>query len=262
MHRVVCACPRRSILSSAILVVAVVFAGSMFASPAWGQSAPREYTQSEVEAGRRLFEAGCASCHGDEGEGGLGPDITEAGAAAAHFQLTTGRMPLADPGAQAMRKEPAYSETQIDQLIAYVASLGDGPAIPAVDLSGTNLSTGAELFIANCSPCHGATGNGGATGRGSLAPSLHPSEPVIVAEAMITGPGQMPNFGFDAATRNEIIRYVRFLQARPNPGGADLGGIGPVPEGFAGLAIGMGALVLIALFIGKGRAHARGGVES
>ncbi len=249
-------------VGAVLLLAVLVTAGSpAVASAARVQDAPRRYSQSEVEAGRRIFEAGCASCHGEGGEGGLGPDIRDAGAASAHFQLTTGRMPLADPDAQAVRKEPAYSEAQIDQLIAYVASLGSGPAIPTVDLSGTNLSTGAELFIANCSPCHGATANGGATGRGSLAPSLHPSKPLIVAEAMITGPGQMPNFGFDAATRNQIIRYVRYLQTRPNPGGADLGGIGPVPEGFAGLAIGMGALVLIALFIGKERAHARGGIE-
>ncbi len=239
-----------------------IAAGSTTVTSADAQDAQRRYTRLEVAAGRSLFEAGCASCHGDDGEGGLGPDIRAAGAAAAHFQLTTGRMPLADPDAQAVRKEPAYTDPQINKLIAYVASLGNGPAIPTVDLDGTNLSTGAELFIANCSPCHGATGNGGATGRGSLAPSLHSSEPLIVAEAIITGPGQMPNFGFDADTRNEIIRYVRYLQARRNPGGADLGGIGPVPEGFAGLAIGMGALVLIALFIGKERAHARGGVES
>ncbi|MDQ3751635.1 MAG: c-type cytochrome [Actinomycetota bacterium] len=245
-----------------LLLVVLIAAGSASVASARSQEAPRRYTQAQVAAGRRIYEAGCASCHGANGEGGLGPDIREAGAAAAHFQITTGRMPLSNPDAQAVRKEPAYSEPQIDQLIAYVASLGNGPGIPTVDLDGTNLATGAELFIANCSPCHGATANGGATGRGSLAPSLHSSEPLIVAEAMITGPGQMPNFGFDPATRNEIIRYVRYLQARRNPGGADLGGIGPVPEGFAGLAIGMGALVLIALFIGKQRGHAHGGVES
>ncbi len=249
-------------IAALLPLVVLIGAGSIAVADARSQNAPHRYTEAQIAAGRRIFEAGCASCHGDNGEGGLGPDIREAGAAAAHFQLTTGRMPLSDPDAQAVRKEPAYSESQIDQLIAYVASLGNGPSIPTVDLDGTNLSTGAELFIANCSPCHGATANGGATGRGSLAPSLHSSEPLIVAEAMITGPGQMPNFSFDPATRNEIIRYVRYLQARRNPGGADLGGIGPVPEGFAGLAIGMGALVLIALFIGKQRGHAHGGVES
>ncbi|MBA2273519.1 MAG: cytochrome c [Actinobacteria bacterium] len=68
------ACARGSALPLAVLAVV---AGSMLASPAWGQSAPRDYTQSETEAGRRLFEAGCASCHGDNGEGGLGPDIRE-----------------------------------------------------------------------------------------------------------------------------------------------------------------------------------------
>ena len=240
-------------IAALLPLVVLIGAGSTSVALARSEGAQSRYTEAEVAAGRRIYEAGCASCHGDNGEGGLGPDIREAGAAAAHFQLTTGRMPLSDPDAQAVRKEPAYSERQIDQLIAYVASLGNGPAIPTVDLDGTSLSIGAELFIANCSPCHGATANGGATGRGSLAPSLHSSEPLIVAEAMITGPGQMPNFGFDTATRNEIIRYVRYLQARRNPGGADLGGIGPVPEGFAGLAIGMGALVLIALFIGKQR---------
>jgi ubiquinol-cytochrome c reductase cytochrome c subunit len=225
------------------------------------QEASEETTK--IEKGREIFQASCASCHGQGGEGmeGLGPSLIGVGAASADFYLSTGRMPLADPDMQAVRREPAYTPAQIDQITAYVASLGGGPDVPDVDLDGGDLSSGQQLFVANCSPCHGATANGGATGRGAIAPSLLSSEPVIVAEAIIIGPGQMPRFGFTTQERNEVVRFVQYLRERNNPGGADLGGIGPVPEGFVGLGIGLGALVIVALILGKERAKAQGGLE-
>ncbi|MGH8975519.1 MAG: c-type cytochrome, partial [Acidimicrobiia bacterium] len=83
--------------------------------------------------GRVMYETGCSSCHGLEGEGTrLGPPLIGVGAAAADFYLSTGRMPLDEPRAQAVRKPPAYSPAQIRAITAYVAGLGGGPAIPAV----------------------------------------------------------------------------------------------------------------------------------
>ncbi|MBA3430743.1 MAG: c-type cytochrome [Actinobacteria bacterium] len=226
------------------------------------QEASQEDTT--IEKGAEIFQASCASCHGEGGEGKnvLGPSLIGVGAASADFWVSTGRMPLADPDAQALRKEPAYTPGEIDQIVAYVASLDVGPEIPEVDLEGADLSDGQQSFIANCSPCHGATGNGGASGKGSLAPSLYAAEPVTVAEAVLIGPGQMPKFEFTTEERNDVGRFVEYLRERNNPGGADLGGIGPVPEGFVGLGIGLGALVIVALILGKERAKAPGGLES
>lgn len=201
--------------------------------------------QDEPELGERLFLQSCASCHGPSGRGTeLGPSLQSSGAASAHFQLSTGRMPLADPEESPSRKEPAFADAEIDALVDYVASLGSGPPIPDVVPAAASLSAGGELFVANCAPCHGATGNGGAVGGGAFAPSLLAATPVQIAEAMITGPGEMPIFDFPDDERDAVVRYVGYLQTEPDPGGLDIGGVGPVPEGFVAWVVGTGALVL------------------
>ena len=87
--------------------------------------------------GKALFLVGCASCHGKNAEGistakggQYGPSLVGVGAAAVDFQVGTGRMPMAQPGAQALRKPPVYDQEEIEALAAYVASLGPGPAVP------------------------------------------------------------------------------------------------------------------------------------
>src|SRR5438477_687078 len=116
-----------------------------------------------IARGREIFLTGCSSCHGSEGQGVTaangqvrGPSIITAGAAGAYFQLSTGRMPAAASAGQAERKPPVYSAADIDLLVAYVASLGDGPALPGVDVTHGNLAVGGELFRANCAACHSA----------------------------------------------------------------------------------------------------------
>jgi ubiquinol-cytochrome c reductase cytochrome c subunit len=47
---------------------------------------------------------------------------------------------------------------------------------------------------------------------------------------------------------------VRFLQEGEDPGGFTLGRVGPIPEGFVAIAVGLGATSLGALWIGKRRA--------
>ena len=207
----------------------------------------------QFQAGQELYEQSCASCHGPDGAGTSGfPSLTDAGAAAADFQLSTGRMPYAGPpGTQTKRKPPAFDEEQRQQIVAFVASLGDGPEIPSVSISSDLLSRGQALFVANCAPCHNATGNGGAVGGGALAPPLNVATPVQVVEAMLTGPGQMPVFDFAEEDANAVATYADYLQHAPTPGGFSIGGIGPVPEGFVAWVFGAGALLVIVYLIGR-----------
>ena len=112
--------------------------------------------QPVVDAGRQLFVANCASCHGPQGEGASGgPSLVGVGAASADFYLRTGRMPLSAPGQQAVRQAPHFGDPEIEALVAYVASLGDGPPIPQVSAGG-DLHRGWQLFQANCAACHNA----------------------------------------------------------------------------------------------------------
>ncbi len=202
-----------------------------------------------VQRGRELFATSCSSCHGASGRGtGQGPTLVRAGAASASFQLTTGRMPLTDPGAQPVRKPPAFKSREIDALVAYVASLGNGPTIPHVDIAKGNLSGGGTLFRFNCAACHSSTGVGGALSYGSDAPSLKAATPTQIGEAIRVGPGQMPVFGPDTLSSkqvNSIARYVTYLQEPDDPGGLSLGRIGPITEGMVALLIGIPLLLFV-----------------
>jgi ubiquinol-cytochrome c reductase cytochrome c subunit len=64
----------------------------------------------------------------------------------------------------------------------------------------------------------------------------------------------MPKFQFADADRDAIIAYLGYLRSEPTPGGAPIGGIGPVAEGFVSVVGGLTALVLVARFVGR-RSH-------
>lgn len=218
--------------------------------------APPAPAATPEEAGRQLFVTGCSSCHGLDGRGtDRGPTLERSGAAAAYYYLSTGRMPLAAEG-QPTRKEPAFNPEQIDLLTDYVASLGDGPPVPEVDASHGDLARGGELFRADCAGCHSAAGIGGALSYGGYAPPLTDSEPGQIAAAVRVGPGNMPLFGPETLDDEELaslVRYVRFLQEAPTPGGGRLGGAGAIPEGFVGWVFGVGACIAAAVWIGAKR---------
>jgi ubiquinol-cytochrome c reductase cytochrome c subunit len=206
----------------------------------------------DTAAGRQLYLTGCVSCHGDAGQGtAQGPPLIGVGAAAADFMLRTGRMPLDEPGHQAIRKEPAYDDEQIGQLVAYVASLGAGPEIPQVDPDTGDLAVGGEIFRQNCAACHQAAGSGGALSSGEIAPDLYQATATEVGEAVRIGPGEMPVFGPDVIADDQLsslARYVLQLDDPESPGGLQLP-TGPVAEGFVALLVGLGGLMLVARWV-------------
>lgn len=216
---------------------------------------PSAPSAADVDAGGQLFALACTTCHGVEGEGvpGRGPTLVGVGAASADFYLSTGRMPLDRPRTQAERKRVAYSPAEIRRLVAFVASLGPGPAVPTVDTSLADLAEGNRLYANNCAPCHSSAAAGGALGHAVYAPPLDRATPVQVAEAVRTGPGAMPVFGpdtFDGAQLASIVRYVGYLHHPDDRGGLALGHLGPIPEGFVAWVIGLGAMLVAVRWIG------------
>jgi ubiquinol-cytochrome c reductase cytochrome c subunit len=198
-----------------------------------------------------LYLQNCATCHGPQGQGtDAGPSLLGAGAAAADFYLSTGRMPLGAPGQRPIRQTPKFNEAQIASLVAYVASFGPGPSVPQVT-NGGDVHRGFELYNANCAACHAATGAGNAVGGGFYAVGLGQATDRQIAEAMLVGPGVMPKFSFKDSDQAALIAYIGFLRAAPTPGGAPIGGIGPVAEGFVAVVIGLSLLVLVAVFVGR-----------
>lgn len=221
-----------------------------------GQTGRPSAGAGDVGRGRELFITGCSSCHGIRAEGTRrGPSLLGVGAASVDFWVSTGRMPLRTSKRQAVRKPPAYSQPQIDDLIAYVTSLKPGgPAIPTLELTSGDLVEGGELFRGNCAACHGAAGIGGALASGRRAPPLRPASVRQVGEAVRIGPGAMPNFGPDVFSDEQlssIVSYVELLDHPDDRGGSGLGHVGPIPEGLVGWLVGLGALLLACYWIGE-----------
>ncbi|MGH9050319.1 MAG: cytochrome bc1 complex diheme cytochrome c subunit [Acidimicrobiia bacterium] len=241
-------------LTAAALVVGLVSAGAAPRSPRQAVAFPNGGGDGGlVERGHELFLTGCSSCHGVDGEGtDQAPGLVGVGAASADFQLSTGRMPNTEPNRQAVPKPPAYDREEIDALVAYVASLGDGPAIPDIDDPPGDLVGGGRLFTLNCAACHSSAGNGGALSSGRNAPTLHGATRVQVAEAIRTGPGPMPVFGPETLSDkqvNSIVEYVHYLRDPEDPGGLDLGLVGPITEGLVALLFGLVVLAFVCKWI-------------
>jgi ubiquinol-cytochrome c reductase cytochrome c subunit len=213
--------------------------------------------KSFIAPGQALFAANCSSCHGPEALGTVrAPNLQGLGAGTIDFWVSTGRMPLANSYVQATRKPPRFNQLQTLEIAAWVQSLtpGVGVQVPVVNTSTADLENGNTLFTLNCAACHTITGAGDALMDGAYAPSLHLATPTQTVEAIRSGPGNMPHFGPGNITNTEardIAAYVHSVIQQPaNPGGVGLGGIGPVGEGFVGLLVGVGALMLVCFWIG------------
>jgi ubiquinol-cytochrome c reductase cytochrome c subunit len=250
---------RRPVAGYAALLLGLVFVGLLYgALTRTGGGAQAEPTSAsqDIATGKNLFQATCSSCHGLEAQGtSQAPSLIGAGAAAVDFQMSTGRMPAKEVGAENGRGPVQFTQQQIYDIADYIASLGGGPPIPdaqQVSTAGADTGLGYELFSANCSQCHNAGLSGGALTYGKFAPSLTQATPTQIYEAMLTGPEAMPVFSDGAISpqaKRDIIAYVTQTRTEPNPGGFSLGRTGPITEGLVIFLGGMGFLVVIATWI-------------
>jgi cytochrome c oxidase cbb3-type subunit 3 len=124
-----------------------------------GQTPPA--TPAARAAGEKIFRGHCAGCHGLNGAGGSGPNLTSGifyhgGTDADLYRNISEGIPgTAMP-------DQFFSSAQIWQIVAYVRSLSATPVRPK--LTG-NAIRGAKLFQEKgCSGCHLVKGDGGVRG--------------------------------------------------------------------------------------------------
>ncbi len=262
---------RRPVAGYAALLLGLVVVAALYAAVTGtgGAQASPNQSQQGIAQGKSLFIQACSSCHGEDAQGTVnGPSLVGAGAAAVYFQVSTGRMPLKEPGAQAVEKPVPYSQEQIYAIADFIASLGGGPAIPTaaqVSTVGANTALGSQLFSANCAQCHGFAGAGGALTYGKYAPPLTNATPTQIYTAMLTGPEAMPVFGdgvIPPQAKRDIIAFIEQTKVEPNPGGFSLGRTGTVTEGLLAWLGGLGFLVLIAMWLTARRRQPHATIDS
>ncbi len=249
--------PGRGAASKRAVALAAVLAALSRAGPA---------RPAGAQEGFRLYAERCLGCHGPFGRGsegrvataapdaqGAGPPLRGVGALAADFYLRTGYMPLADPFAQPHRRRSPFADEEIASLVAYVASLGQGPPVPRPHPERASPAQGLRLYAENCAGCHQIAGQGGVAGAPTV-PALAAATPTEIAEAIRIGPYAMPDFPPSRLSDGQvdaIVRYVVSLRRRTDRGGWAIGRIGPVPEGLVAWALALPALVAVALALGR-----------
>jgi cytochrome c oxidase subunit 2 len=123
---------------------------------------------------------GCASCHGSNGAGGVGPAFT--GLFGAEVELDDGstvvadeeylRRSIQDPASQKVAgfgltmPTNNLSDADVDKVVAYIIELaGEGVQTDAAfDLSEVAAEGQAISRASGCASCHGANGQGGLAG--------------------------------------------------------------------------------------------------
>ena len=218
-----------------------------------------------VQLGAQLYAGNCSTCHGISGSGiasprpgaggiaGAGPPLQGVGASAPDFYLRTGYMPLSSIHAQPGPDRVLFSEKEIRSLVAYVSSLGPGPAIPHPDPGSGSLSDGLHLFTEHCAGCHQVLARGGFV-TGALVPPLQGVNATQIAEAVRIGPYLMPRFSpgqISDAQLNSIIRYVLTTRHPPDRGGWGIGNLGPIPEGLVTWWIAVPLVIVACVLLGR-----------
>lgn len=147
--------------------------------------------------GDELFARHCSSCHGKEGNGGVGVPIalpSFLNSVSDEYLKKTIR--LGRPG----RIMPAFdilSDAQVTAIVSHIRGWSDKPVLKedATVIKG-NVENGKKLFAGYCAQCHGENGVGG---KGTGVTFSRKRELPIIAPAL-------NNAGFLAAASDVMLR--------------------------------------------------------
>jgi mono/diheme cytochrome c family protein len=202
----------RRVLPLAGLVAAVLLSSFSHAQTRLAQnSPPRAQNAGNVQKGKDAFTAHmCATCHGPEGQGAVGPVLAPPprplGDFTRYVRQPAGKMPPFTP--------QAVSDGDLADIYAFLQSANPAPPSNLSSLAG-NAQNGARIFVSDgCYECHGRVGQG-ATQTG--APRIGPPALTIDAFARyIHAPtGNMPPYTSKVVSDQDVADIYAFLKSLP-----------------------------------------------
>jgi cbb3-type cytochrome c oxidase subunit III len=164
----------------------------------------------DASRGKTLFQQNCGSCHtlADAGSNGtIGPNLDDAFASSRKqgYKQTTIEQVVADQIRLATGQMPAniVKGADVDAVAAYVAGVAGVPGM------GANLTSGKDIFAANCGSCH-TLADAGTTGK--VGPNLDQLMPDLarVQRQVTNGGAVMPAFKgkLTPAQIKAVAKYV------------------------------------------------------
>src|SRR5262245_15466407 len=159
---------------------------------------------NDIAAGKRIFEAQCAWCHGTNGTGGTGPSLQSATLRhVANDQSLLDIVRTGIPGTDMPGFTTVLTERTAWQTAAYVRSLGRAAARPVPG----DANNGAALYeSAGCGSCHVIAGRGTMIGPelttiGALRGAAHLRDSIVNP-----GAAHPPGYLVVRATTNAGLR--------------------------------------------------------
>ncbi|MEM9068702.1 MAG: c-type cytochrome [Myxococcota bacterium] len=157
---------RRAILAA---ILTVGFVGGIALSLAHcTRSRPQDARDAQLVAGGQDYRTYCGLCHGDEGEGYTADNANALANQDFLVSVTDDflRENIAEghPGtpmaAYAQRRGGPLSDTEIDQLVAYIRAWQTEPTAELPEPGEGNAERGAPVYAERCASCHGDEGQG------------------------------------------------------------------------------------------------------
>lgn len=202
----------------------------LFSSVAWAQ-------EGDITRGSQIFDANCVVCHGSEGQGRVGANLSNDWPAIDPTAFTRAVIEQGVSGTPMTPWSQQYggplNDQEIEDVVAFVTSLSGGRSdmaptatpfpvtpVPTVPGSTGDPTLGKALFIENCAMCHGEQGQGrsGASLTKGFA-SIKPQQFVRATVAQGIENSAMPAWSQNHGgplTENEIDDISAFIITLPS----------------------------------------------
>lgn len=123
-------------------------------------------TNERIDRGEAIYQKQCASCHGVEGNGGVGPALNNRVLLKntfdnAFFSIIRSGVPNTQMPAWGIEFGGPLTDEDIRDLVAYIRNYEATAPEIAVTPVKPDPARGALLFVSTCAICHGENGLGG-----------------------------------------------------------------------------------------------------
>lgn len=147
------------------LATLVTFQIYVMREPARIQADEATDRAAAIAAGHELYAENCAACHGENGEGGIGPalnskELLKETADEVLFNLTRTGIPGTTMPAWGQSFGGPFTDEQITQMVAFIRAWEPTAPEPTPAVFAPDPVRGAAIYARTCFICHGENGHG------------------------------------------------------------------------------------------------------